>query len=324
MLSPNMNYLYNVEYFDGLESSGEGFGVSGMSMKERTRKIVEFPFEADTSLGALEKAKGIQSFELYTAYPGLMIGTGAMHDIDMEEALKNGFTFDYVTGLPYLPGSSLKGILRSFFPQKEKDEEKKEYIRSYLSNKETDIKAFMQWIFGDEKPGNINFIGAFPKIDGQAKRLLAMEYITPHASEFLNPIPISMLKIKPGVKFRFVFICKDYKDGDRVIVSAEEMTKLFKSIILDMGIGAKTNVGFGVMSEQMPKENKTCNSTGSGQAQSNIGNTSTSTTGDVITCKVCKRNYQRVFHGEIMTECPYCKNKKGKKSGGGKPVQKRR
>ena len=253
---PNMNYLYNVEYFEGLKPEGDGFTVSGMPMKVRTEKIIEFSFVADTSLRALEKMKGIQSFELYTAYPGLMIGIGAPHEIKMKDALKNGFTFDYATGIPYLPGSSLKGILRSFFPQKEKDVEKKEYIRGYLSDKETDIVALMKWIFGDEKPGNINFIGVFPKIDGQAE-LLATEYITPHESVFKDPDPIGMLKIKPGIKFRFVFICKDYKekDGDKVILSADQMTKLFKNIILDMGIGAKTNVGFGVMTEKKPLGN---------------------------------------------------------------------
>lgn len=317
MISNNMNYRYNVEYYDGLELQGEGFSVQG-DMTGRTQEIVKFSFPANNSLlEKLENIDGIKMFSLYTAYPGLMIGTGAMHDIGMKEALKNGFTFDYVTGLPYLPGSSLKGMLRSYFPEGKDATEKMKYIQSYLPN--IDIGAFMDWAFGNDKPGNINFIGAFPVISGSANNLLSLEYITPHPNKFKNPIPISMLKIKPGIKFQFVFLCRDYKGGNGEI-SSDEIMNLFKHIVLDMGIGAKTNVGFGVMVERAPTQNIMfeCSENGNSSHnntnyRTNRNNRGTYPMDGVINCKVCKKNYQTMFKGQPVTSCPYCEKKKAKK-----------
>ena len=91
------------------------------------------------------------------------------------------------------------------------------------------------------------FLGAFPVIGFAGKKLLEMEFITPHtAGRFKNPNPISQIKVRPDVKFDFCFILSDdcSEDGT-VIVSVEEKKKLFKQLILDMGMGAKTHVGFG-------------------------------------------------------------------------------
>lgn len=57
------------------------------------------------------------SFTLLTTYPGFTTGTGMPHGIkNNEEDFKIGFYFDHTTGLPIIPGSSVKGVLRSVFP----------------------------------------------------------------------------------------------------------------------------------------------------------------------------------------------------------------
>ena len=320
MESKNMNYLYNVEYYDGLKDSEDKFTVIGDSMAKRTSDIVSFPFQTDEALlTEFDQIDGVQYFDLYTAYPGLMIGTGALHEISMEDTLKNGFTFDYVTGLPYLPGSSLKGSLRSYFPQKGKDEQagKEAYIKSCLDGKDIDIYDFVKWAFGDEgTPGKGIFIGAFPVLKN-SKKLLSLEYITPHTDKFTNPIPISMLKIKPNTLFRFLFSFSDYKEDEKVILSAADIMKLFKQIILDMGIGAKTNVGFGVMVEKETQKNITVNnitSSGNGASGQMHGNNRLdSSTGSVKKCTVCKRNYQTMYKGKLVDGCPFCAKKNPKK-----------
>jgi CRISPR-associated protein Cmr6 len=83
--------------------------------------------------------KEYQGFLLKTTYPGLLIGSGYIHeavgnDKSKTEAFKIGFFFDHITGMPYIPGSSVKGVLRSAFPLKDKKKEKykkekEEYIR---------------------------------------------------------------------------------------------------------------------------------------------------------------------------------------------------
>ncbi len=63
-----------------------------------------------------------QTIVLRTTYPGLFTGSGYNHETGNEGELSLGFFFDHCTGLPILPGSSVKGVLRSVFPNfKDKD-----------------------------------------------------------------------------------------------------------------------------------------------------------------------------------------------------------
>ena len=77
-------------------------------------------------------------------------------------------------------------------------------------------------------------------------RILESDSITPHGDNLLkNPIPITFMKIASGVTLEFRFDLKDYIVGNRVVVSAEKKQQLFRRILKDFGIGAKTNVGYG-------------------------------------------------------------------------------
>ena len=91
-------------------------------MKKRDNEIENFEFSSCPAIYKLLKKRRLRvagsRFELYTAYPGVLIGTGNPHEISMENAIKCGFSFDYVTGLPYIPGSSIKGMLRSYFSKR--------------------------------------------------------------------------------------------------------------------------------------------------------------------------------------------------------------
>lgn len=73
----------------------------------------------------------------------------------------------------------------------------------------------------------------------QDNRFLANDYLTPHKNRFQDPIPIQFLKLLPDVTLRFIFDLKD------TILTKSEKLLLFEVILLDHGIGAKTNVGYG-------------------------------------------------------------------------------
>ena len=105
--SANMNYIFNVEYFDY---------TTEKQVEKANAQIREYEYPPVKMFEELKNEKGYESFVLYTTYPGLLMGSGNLHDISCKGAYKLGFSFDYVNGLPYLPGSSLKGILRSAFP----------------------------------------------------------------------------------------------------------------------------------------------------------------------------------------------------------------
>lgn len=241
--------------------------------------------------------------ELETTYPGLLLGSGITHGSGLLGEIKLGFFLDHTTGLPVIPGSSVKGVLRSVFPlgfkhiaAKEKDSDNKavllgkaesvtKYIQALLHkiapNQDWDthaIEEFEVWLFGSYEPGvkvgdmsgRTIFHDAVPVSAAQVKvrgintgQYLATDFITPHKNRktnnipdaLVNPTPIGFLKVLPGVVFRFQFRFTNYlKNGHELGIEA--IRRLIESILTDMGIGAKTNVGYGRLQKpgQKPKQ----------------------------------------------------------------------
>lgn len=84
------------------------------------------------------------------------------------------------------------------------------------------------------------FISESKNTDG---RFLGNDYITPHKEALKEPVPIQFLKVLPDVVFQFQFLIPPqfaYKD-----LTCDNIKDLFKKILLDLGVGAKTNVGYG-------------------------------------------------------------------------------
>jgi len=213
-------------------------------------------------------------FELTTTYPGLLVGSGYQHELSSEEALKLGFYFDHTTGLPALPGSGIKGTLRSAF----KVENSSEFIQSLLEGivgtapmNKTQIKALEEEIFEGKDTSkstdeNTSYLfssqrdvfydavmaaSKHPFANSNKKgRFLGGDYITPHIyrknpkmSAFKNPVPLQFLKVLPEVTFCFQFDLKDSKQFEAI--TAEVKLQLFEKILTFLGTGAKTNVGYG-------------------------------------------------------------------------------
>lgn len=200
--------------------------------------------------------------------PGLLIGSGLAHGLPgSEEDVKTGLQFDYTSGLPVIPGSSVKGVIRSAFPtikedkeqSNEADAEKLNYIKSLIA----DIPEFSALGLEDKdilELGNQMFnhgdifadallvgYGTRMKQHGPVKQVLTEDYITPHTGGPLaQPIPIKIVKVAPGVTFAFCFKFNDTKIGAKV-VSASMKKALCAAILQDLGVGAKTNVGYGVL-----------------------------------------------------------------------------
>lgn len=202
--------------------------------------------------------------------PGLLIGSGLAHGLPgSEEDVKTGLQFDYTSGLPVIPGSSVKGVIRSAFPtikedkgqSNEADVEKLNYIKSLIA----DIPEFSSLVLEDNdilELGNQMYnhgdifadallvgYGTRMKQHGPVKQVLTEDYITPHTGGPLaQPIPIKIVKVAPGVTFAFCFKFNETKIGAKV-VSASMKKALCAAILQDLGVGAKTNVGYGVLKE---------------------------------------------------------------------------
>lgn len=191
------------------------------------------------------------TFQLKISYPGLVTGIGLEHELGYKGEFKLGVHFDYTYGMPVVYGSSVKGVLRSYFKEYYKGPLVKDVLEDDIfEGKEVDYTETQN---GDGKKKyksksiynrDIFFDAVIVEPDSKG-RILASDSITPHtAGPLKNPTPITFLKIASGciVEFRFKLVPSVLKEG---IFSIEEKLKLFKEIICDMGIGAKTNVGYG-------------------------------------------------------------------------------
>ncbi len=266
----NPGYLFYRQYYNVDRNS--------VKVNEKVQEQL-LKYTLQTQNNSLFEVKNGHSFTLKTTYPGLLIGSGYNHEIsDCESQLKLGFFFDHTTGLPLIPGSSIKGLIRSVFPSKydtdkkpvlkNESSEKEDYIRCIL-NKDIDATQLELAIFCGVKNINANneedryfpmshrdiFCDAYISNGGKGRQIFGDDYITPHKNnhnrkldEFANPNPIRFLKILANVTFKFQFILKD-SVIDGITISASEKLHLFKTILLDMGIGAKTNVGYGQFTE---------------------------------------------------------------------------
>jgi CRISPR-associated protein Cmr6 len=241
------------------------------------------------------------SFQLFCTYPGLLLGAGYGHEVSAKGELKLGFFFDYTTGLPIIPGSSVKGVLRSVFPDFKTvfdsnnnqtfklkmeaiDKERIAWFMALVEN--IDKEKFLETYYEPKEINKItdNDIATYCKLTleifegikditktkatekyysiyerdifhdaviveaGKNNCLLGDDYITPHHPQGLlkNPVPIPFLKVLPNVRFNFNIAAKN-----SLIVSsltADKKHKLFQKILLTIGIGAKTNVGYGQFS----------------------------------------------------------------------------
>jgi CRISPR-associated protein Cmr6 len=227
-MSSNLGWMFYKDYFKDLNYDN----FSSQENKNRINMKINTLLNSNPELESNEDEKLLGNLHLKatTTYPGLLLGSGNMHELpDIEGQLILGFHFDYTTGLPVIQGSSIKGVLRSAF-------EHKEYIQELLDNRfnSDEIDGIEKEIFDN---GDIFFDAVVIK---KGSTLLSDDYLAPHNNELKEPIPLRFLKVSPNVTFRFDFELKDNK-----FLSKEEKKNLFIEILKDLGVGAKTNVGYG-------------------------------------------------------------------------------
>jgi len=253
---------------------------------------------------------GNSSFKLKTIYPGLLLGSGYSHGIGAIGEFKIGFQLDYVSGLPIIPGSSVKGVIRSAFPiieinmetkkldfgtakatdrEREKEKVKAKWILSLLENineidflsktiqpKEINTDDKIDYFYKliaevfegvrdikTEKPElrffsiykrNIFFEAIPIKSEHTGNLLYGDDSITPHQPKLLkNPIPLLFLKVLPNVVYKFNF--RLFESTVEPILTEKKLKLLFQKILLTLGIGAKTNVGYGQFVIDIPNNN---------------------------------------------------------------------
>ena len=278
----NLNLLFNKTYYDKIGSDDFSEQV-----KKNNSKIynAEFDHDLDYTKSLIATHTGI----FKVAYPGLLIGIGNRHGSGLcNDDINAGFYFDYVTGQPIIPASSVKGALRTHFKNTP------EVIEELISADRDTVKTLEKELF----EGEDCFLDAVI-FDGDSKKhIIGKENITPHASPEKNPIPISLLKILPDVRLEFRFVLKDGRN-----ISADEKMELLTKLLEIFGVGAKTNVGFGVLHKSddsiLPKEQNS--DTIPVRTIENVSK-------EQIICKHCGiSNYKYYPDGNLRRKCRQCK-----------------
>ena len=214
-------------------------------------------------------------FRAKISYPGLVTGTGIIHDSKKLTGGYNlGMHFDYTFGMPNVYGSSVKGVLRSYFEQarvikNQSDSTDIIYdddLFAPIYQRDIDVNELFEDIFNgrilkeDSNGKKLYFNKSIYKRDIFFDAVVIKAYtdkqgnthvvdddsITPHKDGPLkNPVPITMLKIAPGCILEFRFHLNDFISLKGKKYTAKEKLDLFKDILGIVGVGAKTNVGYG-------------------------------------------------------------------------------
>ena len=239
----NLNLLFHKEYYQAI-----GTNAFNDDVKKHNSDILSAVFTVKDYVPS-EIAK--QTFILATQYPGLLIGTGNPHGAGdlggSDEDVNIGFSFDYVSGQPYIPGSSVKGLLRSFFkyyPDRVNPVEEILRGKGFDDIGKDDVAALEQAVFDNAD----TFLDAVVYDGNEYGQLMGFDYITPHKNPVANPIPIRIIKVLPNVRFEFRFVLSDKKIREHTL-TADALKELFKELLILFGAGAKTNVGYGVLTD---------------------------------------------------------------------------
>lgn len=307
MNNKNMSYAFFKDYWRALETAVDAGGVNTQLLR-----IINGAPEAGSAKNDIlyygqMQIKAISAFRqngvssniagysklfqkrFSVEYPGALIGSGYPHMMGKKKGeIQNGFCFDHISGSPYYPGSSLKGLLedpfqRALSGRTEEREGYLYYVTRIIEEKtgkkgltKEDVaniwrQSFQGIVLSEKSQDDINedkqkqiqelrecmydrdvFYDAYVTNIGNNpynsnKDILGLDYITPH-EKLKDPTPVTILRMMPGVELTFTMFLHDVKKPQGgVLLSADEKAEVFVAIIEDMGIGSKTNLGYGVL-----------------------------------------------------------------------------
>ena len=248
----NIGKLFYEEYYKNIDFSPIVEG--GKPNQKKDIEEINDKIKSAVLVEIVKPQNTLQSFKAMVLYPGLITGTGITHDSKKIEGGYNlGMHFDYTTGMPIVYGSSVKGVLRQYFVDFCKDKLIKEKNMPEKDAKES-AEALKKVIF-DGKDGNKDLkenLSMYERdvffdavITQPKKNFLVDDYITPHKEGPLKePTPLAMLKIAAGCTLEFRFLLHDSEIGEKTY-EKDFKKEVFEEILCTVGIGAKTNVGYG-------------------------------------------------------------------------------
>ncbi|MGB9910099.1 MAG: type III-B CRISPR module RAMP protein Cmr6 [Candidatus Hydrothermia bacterium] len=204
----------------------------------------------------------------------LIIGLGSQH------VLETSITLHHIFGVPYIPGSALKGVCRAVafwkLPESKRIQEK--FYGELVKDDEEILKY--QILFGAQNfKGLLLFLDAYPTENNS--QIFDLDIINVHHPSYYegsgapgdweNPRPIFFLVVKEGVEFQFNVLFDAFRAKEILEMSDEELRRnrlpekikeiisnlinsnlkneicdILNQAISEFGIGAKTRLGYGI------------------------------------------------------------------------------
>lgn len=237
--TPNLS----LKYYKYASVYKEGFQDIAKDKQKFLSKFTDYSKKSEYSTAFTLRRKYLEKigdgFSLTTA-TRLLFGIGYQHPLEI------GFMFDWTTGLPIIPGSSLKGIARDHA----------------LNNNDHWDKELVKKIFGPRDAsiahvGSIIFFPGFPCPD-TGQKLFEIDVMTPHytpyydnptknpPADWYNPVPIPFLTVPAGVRYCFRIAVRTnlgMKEAESTLL--KEAKNILRSALVEHGVGAKTAVDYG-------------------------------------------------------------------------------
>lgn len=217
------------KFFDQWDASG--FKIPDGAKFDWVQKFTRAPIGAKDQLDehagrTRNLAKTLQGAKFTAKTEGrLVAGTGRSHPIEV------GFAWHHTLGVPYIPGSGLKGIVKT-------------WAEEWENRKLEDLLGVM------ERVGQVVFLDALPT----EPVTLKADVMTPHYSDYyqdpsgktppgdwLSPNPIPFLTVADGQEFLFAVVPADPQHA----TCCKPAVELLQQALAELGAGAKTAAGYG-------------------------------------------------------------------------------
>ncbi|MCE7946718.1 MAG: type III-B CRISPR module RAMP protein Cmr6 [Chloroflexi bacterium CFX4] len=194
----------------------------------------------------------------------LVVGLGG------KGALEFGITLHRVTGLPYIPGSALKGLTRNYFLlwlaeqsgtslnldkfDELLSEAEPEEVFEALPKLDREHITLYRKMFGSQGEAGTCVFHDAVLVEAPPRRLFTVDVMTPHFVKYYrdsgkqapddsdSPNPVSYITVSEGVCFAFA-ISKRRTTGELHLGDARHM---LREALNMLGVGAKTAAGYGV------------------------------------------------------------------------------
>ena len=189
---------------------------------------------------------------VYSRWLNMTIAVGAFHfravtdwrmvvGLGGETVLETDMTLHHLYGIPYIPGSALKGLTRAYvtgeiFPSKDI---------------EHDNETVKQIFGSQDRAGTVIFFDAMP-VDGKAT--FALDIMNSHYPNYYgekkpptndqNPNPVTFLTVT-NTTFMFALAARDPRHIDDVNRAKDWLQKALEKY----GVGGKTSAGYGYFKE---------------------------------------------------------------------------